>query len=389
MYIERLVKNWFWKISKVYPIVALVGPRQAGKTTFLKEQARQKKSNYLLFDDPDVRDLFETDIKKLEKQYLEGKEVTIFDEVQYCNGAGRTLKYLADNGKKLWITSSSEIVLCKDVLSFLVGRVTILRIYPFSLPEFFSAKNLVSGSDKMLQRGIWEHIRYGGYPQAVLVDDAEVKQKVLQDLYETMILKDVAMVFSIDDINSLNRMAKYLANSPGALLSYETISCNLGLPFRTVRKYLDAMEKSYLIVRVHPFFKNKNKELTKQPKVYFIDTGLCNAISRESEINGRIFENYVFSELVKMGYTLKFWRTKSKAEVDFIIEFGKEIVPMEVKLTCDKKVTRSMQSFIAEYKPKKAFVVYYQGKGGKVHINGCTVEFIDMVGLWKGLGKLQ
>ena len=110
MYIEREIKESFERVIKVYPVVALVGARQAGKTTFLKEHSKSMNASYLLFDDPDIRGLFEEDVKKFEKQYIEGFDVYILDEVQYCKNAGRNLKYLADTGKKMWITSSSEMI---------------------------------------------------------------------------------------------------------------------------------------------------------------------------------------------------------------------------------------------------------------------------------------
>src|SRR4030042_1662787 len=121
MYIERDVRGKFEKLNKIYPVLAIVGARQSGKTTFLKEQLKKLKASYLLFDDPDIRDLFEQDIKKFEKQYIEGYQTSVLDEVHYCKDAGRKIKYLADTGRKLWITSSSEILLSKEVLSFLVG----------------------------------------------------------------------------------------------------------------------------------------------------------------------------------------------------------------------------------------------------------------------------
>ena len=119
MYIEREIKNRFDKIFKSYNMVAVVGARQSGKTTFLKKQMGHYNSSYVLFDDPDARALFEEDIKKFELQYIQGKEVTVLDEIQYCKDAGRKLKYLVDSGRKLWITSSSEIILSKEILSFL------------------------------------------------------------------------------------------------------------------------------------------------------------------------------------------------------------------------------------------------------------------------------
>ena len=384
MYIEREIKNRFDKIFKSYNMVAVVGARQSGKTTFLKKQMGQYNSSYVLFDDPDARALFEEDIKKFELQYIEGKELTVLDEIQYCKDAGRKLKYLVDTDRKLWITSSSEIILAKEILSFLVGRVSILKLYPFSLDEFLHAQEQKATTSKIIQRAIWEHMRYGGYPKVVLTKDPEMKKIILADLYETMLLKDVARTFAIDDIRSLEEFSKYLAQSIGNIFSYHDFSSSLHVSFQTIKKYLDAMEKSYLIMRVYPYFTNKLKEIVKQPKLYFVDTGLRNTIAKEfdTEPDGKLFENYVFSEILKLGIIPKYWRTKTKTEVDFVIEKEKEVIPIEVKLQADSsKIERSMRSFINQYHPKTGFVVTYKGKSESININGCKVHFVNVTGL--------
>ncbi|MBS3056505.1 MAG: ATP-binding protein [Candidatus Aenigmarchaeota archaeon] len=386
MYIEREIKDKFKKVANVYSVVTLVGARQAGKTTFLKEQIKQLNSSYLLFDDPDIRELFEEDIKKFEKQNIEGHDISVLDEVQYCNDAGKKLKYLADVGRKIWITSSSEIVLSRDVLSYLVGRVSIIRLYPFSIQEFLNLKDQKELTPQILERVVWEHATFGGYPKVTLVEDIELKKTILKDLYDTMILKDIARVFSIEDLKSLENFVKYLSLNIGGLISYENISKDIKLSFQSLKKYLDAMEKSYLIARVLPFYTNKIKEITKQPKIYFIDTGLRNAISKNfgSAVDGKVFENYVFSELMKSGFYPKYWRTKSKAEVDFVIEKENEIIPIEVKLNNAMfTIERSLRSFIDTYKPKQALVVYYSGKGGTITINGCKISFVNILEMRK------
>jgi len=385
MYIEREIKEKFKKVNSAYPIVSLVGARQSGKTTFLKEQMKQSKSSYLLFDDPDIRNLFEEDIKKFEKQYIEGYDLSVLDEVQYCKNAGRNLKYLADKNRKIWLTASSEIILSKEVLSYLVGRVSIIRLYPFSIQEFLNAKNQKEFTQKVFERNVWEHIIYGGYPKVVTLEDTELKKTILKDLYDTMILKDIARNFSIEDIKSLEEFTKYLSVNIGGLISYESVSKDIKLSFQTLKKYLDAMEKSYLITRVQPFYRNKTKEITKQPKIYFIDTGLRNIIARNFsiEIDGKLFENYVLSELLKIGFSPKHWRTKSKAEVDFIIEKDSEIIPIEVKLDASEKIKRSLYSFIEAYKPKRAFIVTYKGENKPINVNGCKVIFTNTLNLRK------
>lgn len=386
MYIERDVKERFDKVAKVYNLVAVVGARQAGKTTFLREHIKNRHASYVLFDDPDARALFEEDIKKFEKQYINGYELAVLDEVQYCKDAGRKLKYLAEKNKKIWLTSSSEAILAKEILSYLVGRVSIIKLYPFSISEFLAAKGQKEVTSNILQRNVWEHITYGGYPKVVITDDNEIKKVILRDLYDTMLLKDIARTFSIEDIKALESFTKYLSVNIGSLLSYENISRDIKMSFHTMRKYLDAMEKSYLIVRIQPFYRNKSKEITKQPKIYFVDIGLRNAIANEfnQDPNGLQFENYVLSELLKFGMQPKHWRSKAKAEVDFVIEKDNCIIPIETKLNAEPgRVERSLHSFINTYKPKSALVVTYKGKNGKTNINGCSVHFTDILGMRK------
>jgi len=388
MYIEREIQKKFKKIFKSYNMVAVVGARQAGKTTFLKKHMNEYNSSYVLFDDPDARLLFEEDIKKFELQYIEGYNLTVLDEVQYCKDAGKNLKYLVDTGRKLWITSSSEIILAKEILSFLVGRVSIVKLYPFSFDEFLISKGHKTTTPGIIQRTIWEHMQYGGYPKVVLTKDIDMKKTILSDLYDTMLLKDVARTFAIDDIRALEEFSMYLAQSIGNIISYNDFSSSLNISFQTIKKYIDAMEKSYLIKRVFPFFSNKLKEIVKQPKLYFVDTGLRNVISKDFDVesNGKVFENYVFSELLKLGIIPKYWRTKTKAEVDFVVEKDKELIPIEVKLKADPgRIERSLKSFIHHYKPKTALVVTYKGKKGSIKVDGCTVRFVDIVGLKKYL----
>jgi len=392
MYVERDISLRFGKLRSAYNIIALVGARQAGKTTFLKERMKGTKSAYLLFDDPDIRGVFEEDIKKFEMQYLEGRDIAVFDEVQYCRDAGPKLKYVAEKGHRIWLTSSSEIILAKEILSYLVGRVSVLKLYPFSIGEFLRARKQERASGALLRRLVWEHMAYGGYPKAVTTEDLETKRIILNDLYETMILKDIARTFSIDDIRSLEDFTRYFSSYLGGIVSYETVSKSVGISFQTLKKYLDAMEKSYLIARVPPFSTNKSKEITKRPKVYFVDTGLRNAVAKSfpSEPDGRLFENYVFSELVKSGFSPKYWRTKAGAEVDFVIEVGGRPIPIEAKLDAQPgKAGSGLRSFIEVYGPGKALVVSYGGAAGEMMVGNCRTLFTDILGMKRFLSEMQ
>ena len=387
MYIERDIKYKFKRAAENYGIVALVGARQTGKTTFLKHHLREHDARYVLFDDLVARTQFDDEFKQFELEYVSGTDLTVLDEVQYGTEAGTKLKYLVDTGNKLWITSSSELLLAKEVLSYLVGRVKVLRLHTFNFPEFLKAKGL-KVLPKVARSGlVTEHINYGGYPRVVLSEDTEFKRDYLKDLIEILLLKDVVNTFGLRNMTGLERLVRYLALFPGDLLNKERAASELEINRHTLTQYLDAMEKSYIIHRVRPFFTNKRKEMVKQERVYFLDTGLRNAVVNEfdAQVGGRVFENYVLVELLKMGYRPNYWRTRAKAEVDFVIDEA-GIIPIEVKSHMDpRRIGKSLRSFIESYEPQRAYVVGLKGTSGETQVNTCKVVFTDLPGLWEHL----
>ncbi len=387
MYIERDIKDMFKRAADNYGIVALVGARQAGKTTFLKHHMREHDARYVLFDDLVARTQFDDEFKQFELEYISGTDLTVLDEVQYGTEAGTKLKYLVDTGNRLWITSSSELLLAKEVLSYLVGRVKVLRLHTFNFPEFLRAKGHKVLPSVARSGLVSEHIIYGGYPRVILSEDTEFKRDYLRDLLETLLLKDVARTFGLRNMTNLEKLTRYLALSPGILMNKETVSSDLEINRHTLTQYLDAMEKSYIIHSVSPFYTNKRKEMVKQQKVYFVDTGLRNAIVNDfrPEIDGHIFENYVLVELLKMGYRPNYWRTRAKAEVDFVIDEA-GIIPIEVKSHMDpRRVKKSLRSFIESYEPQRAYVVGLRGTAGETEVNKCKVVYTDLPGLWEHL----
>ncbi|MDY6788418.1 MAG: ATP-binding protein [Candidatus Nanohaloarchaea archaeon] len=377
VYIERDLREKFRRTDRTHSIVAVVGPRQSGKTTFLKKQMEGKDASYVMFDDPEAKALFEEEIKKFDLQYVQGHDVAVLDEIQYCESAGRNLKYLADKGRKLWITSSSETILRKKVLSRLVGRASICRLYPFNLEEFLRAKGQKALNSEIEERLLWEHAVYGGYPKVALTEGKDLKKDILHSLYETILLKDVAQTFSIDDIDALKSLTRYLAHNTGKTVNYQTISNNLDISFKTLKKYLTALEKSYIIDRTDPFHTNKKKEIAKRPKLHFIDNGMLNTLrgSFPDSLTGELFENYVYTELIKGGHKPKFWRTKSKAEVDFVLDKSPPI-PIEVKLERKSSDTpKGLRSFISRYEPDIALVVRSSGEEHREEIDSCIVHY--------------
>jgi len=396
MYVERDIHEDFDLRDGGYPLVAVVGPRQSGKTTFLMERMKGRDARYVLFDDDDVMRSFISDVKGFEFHYLEGKELGVLDEVQDAEDAGRKLKYLVDSGRKLWITGSSEVILGKEVLSHLVGRASVLRLYPFSFQEFARARGMDRSDEVISKRLMREHMAYGGYPAVVMDSDQEMKRTRLRYLLDILVFRDISRTFSIPDSKGLERLIRYLAVNSGGMLSFETACKVTGLTYPTLMKYLDALEMSYIIQRITPFFSNKNKELSRRPKVYFVDPGIRNTVlgHHPQEPDGAAFENYVFQEILRKGVRPRFWRTKSKAEVDFILESGVTPIPVEVKLSNhDNSLTGSFRSFLDSYEPKEAFVVHFDGKDRTMERNGCNIHFLSLPGFmdsvdWKALHHL-
>ena len=390
VYVNRELETVFTKAITAFRVIAVVGPRQSGKTTFLRKMLEKHGGNYVSLDDPDARELFDRDIKQFEIQYLRENIPNGLDEVQYGKNAGLKLKYLADKGYSLWVTSSSEIFLSADVLSYLVGRVCILRLYPFSFREFLRAKGIVSNSETIIRRALWEHMQYGGFPGVVLSNDTEVKRLILVNLLETMVLRDIVRNFSISDINSLQRVITFLAHSGSQLLSMDDISRSLDLSFQTVRKYIDAIQKAYIIFLAKPYFTNKLKELSKRPKVFFIDTGMRVMITGEKESSGPLLENYIATELLKMGFAPKFWMSKSKAEVDVVIETVNGPVPVEIKKSKYIRVPRSLLAFIRRYHPPVAYVVQYESPCVKtIIVEGTKIVYTSIPDFFSHAAKME
>ena len=186
---------------------------------------------------------------------------------------------------------------------------------------------------EMIKPFFLDFINFGGFPRVALCESSEEKIMVLKNIYQTYLLRDVRDLIDISDDYKMQALVKALSLQIGNLLSYQELSTIAGVSFETLKKYLNFLEKTYIIQRITPFFKNKRTELVKNPKQYFIDTGLRNIVIndfRRIDIRvdkGSLLENYHFSEYLKKGIVPRFWRIKSGAEVDFVLEDYQEAIP--------------------------------------------------------------
>ncbi len=388
MYIERILESKILPYLNKREIIAVIGPRQSGKTTLIKNilsKIKNARVNFVSFDDIEALEIFSNDIKSFVKLYVENYDYVFIDEVQYATESGKKLKYIYDFTKaKLFISGSSSAEISIKSLKYLVGRIFIFELLPFSFGEFLYAKDkklheiYVSKRfgkeiNEKLNGLIREFIIFGGYPRVVLSETDEEKITVLKNIYGTLVLHEARDLLGLSDLDKFTKLIKALSLQIGNLINYAELSELTGLTQPKLKKQFEMLERLYIIKRCLPYGKNKRTELIKNPKVYFIDTGLRNATLGNFTATrgdfGSLYENFVFSEFLKRGKELNYWRTKNGAEVDFVFDG----VPVEIKTT--PRTGKSLYSFINKYKPEEAFVVS-EREEPDIKVNGTDVRFV-------------
>ena len=385
MYIERKLENKIKKYLDSPEIIAIVGPRQSGKTTLAKKIFKNlENSIFISFEDISLRRLFDEDTDTFCKQHIAPYRYICIDEFQYSRSGGQRLKYIYDTfpGKKIFITGSSSIDLTVKTLRFLVGRIFIFQLFPLSFDEFLDfkdrnlfklleeepgtiiTKGLHPSIHEQLSRWFKEFSVYGGFPRVVLSDNIEEKREVLKNLFLTFIMRDVKDFVNLREDYKLNKLVKALSFQVGNIISFNELSQLSELTYPSVKSYLNILEKTFIIKLISPFYTNKRTELVKSPKVYFVDSGLRNQVASNFLLpddrgdKGALFENFLFSEFLKTGIVPNFWRSKSNAEVDFVWEMENRTIAVEAKSKLKRgDVPVSLKSFIEKYNPGKIFIV--------------------------------
>ncbi|MDO8490123.1 MAG: ATP-binding protein [bacterium] len=357
---------------KTPEILLFIGARQAGKTTILKQlQARieDRPTYFLTLEDPDYLRLLNESPKNLFSIFtidLRGKATVFIDEIQYLSNPSNFLKYFYDEYRdviKLIVSGSSAFYLDRKFTDSLAGRKKICKVRTLSFREFlrFKAEDQLSTVDfekisiseqEKIIPYYGEYMLYGGYPRVVLAPLHE-KKDVLQELAYSYIKKDVFdSHIRRDDV--FYALFKILSSSIGQLLNASELASTLGVSKTSIDHYLSVMQKSFHICLVRPLFKNIRKELSKMPKIYFCDTGLRNFFANNfdpfegRDDKGALLENAVYRQLIERHEEddVKFWRTISKNEVDFIVS---ETYALEVKSNPKQFKESKYQMFLETY----------------------------------------
>jgi len=345
--------------------IILVGPRQTGKTTLLNMVA-EKQSQPVLFwncDEPETRNfLSNTNTSEL-KLAIGNHKIIIIDEAQNVDNIGLTLKLIIDNfkGVQILATGSSSFDLRNRLNEPLTGRKLEYQLFPISSSEIIASKGLLEE-----KRILESRLIYGSYPD--IITQPKNAKELLLNLAGSYLYKDI---LSLEDVRKpviLDKLLVALALQIGNEVSYNELAKTIQADSKTVEKYIDLLEKCYVVFRLHAFSRNLRNELKKSRKIYFYDTGIRNAILQNfaavglRQDIGVLWENFFIAERIKRNHynqhyaRIYFWRTIQQQEIDFIEESDGQITAFEIKWNENKKV-KFPASFISTYPIKDTFVV--------------------------------
>lgn len=330
------------KLAQGYPIVAITGPRQAGKTMLAKATFPDKR--YVSLEDPDERAFAEEDPRGFLARFPDG---AILDEAQRCPALFSYLQTLVDAERRMGmfvLTGSQQFGLLSNITQTLAGRVGMIQLLPFSLQELQAGNVPVNGLDDLLWRGM--------YPP--IYDRNLAPEQWFANYVMTYVERDVRQIIEVQNLSLFQRFIKMCAARCGQLINLSSMANDCGVSHGTIRSWLSVLEAGYVVFLLQPHHQNFGKRLVKTPKLYFYDTGLAAFLLgiRDAEhlsihsARGALFENFIIGELLKRRYNqgllsnLYFWRNNTGDDVDVVIEQGEKLMPVEIK---------SGQTFTTDY----------------------------------------
>lgn len=344
--------------------IIVVGPRQVGKTTLLKMLANEYDRKVLVWncDEPDVRRKLTEPTSTMLGNETAGYDIVFIDEAQRVQNIGITLKLLIDNypEKQVVVTGSSAIELSNFINEPLTGRKYEYVLFPFSAEELI-IENGIQEERRLLER----RLIYGAYPE--VVNNPGEERETLTNLVSSYLYKDI---FAFQDVRKpeiIEQLLQALALQVGSEVSFNELGRLLGLNSVTVQRYIDLLEKSYVIFHLRSFSRNVRSELKKSRKIYFCDNGVRNALIGDYKPlalrtdTGALWENYLISERMKHNaYNAfygksYFWRTQQQQEVDYIEDYDSVLHAYEFKWSGTKQ-PRLTDTFMKNY-PDHTFKV--------------------------------
>jgi len=374
--IDNQIINHFQKYKQA---LILLGARQVGKTTLLKRLFPD--AQYYLLDNAPVRNILESyDINTYRQLITPNVKTVILDEIHLLSDPGRAIKIIYDQLSeiRLVITGSSSLSIKNKTTESLAGRKIDYHLFPLTFSEYLYQMGIEASlnaniSDHILGSQNSKHVYpfdlktiidnvliYGLYPNLI---NNPSDQKYLTNLSDSVVFKDLLELKLLENRSAALSLLTLLAYQIGNLINYAEIGRRLHMDSRTVKKYVDIFEQSYLVFRLYPFSTNQRDEIGKTPKIYFHDLGLRNALIGDfSAISlrtdrGALFENFITSEFLKLnsyfdlGFKLNYWRLKQGSEIDLVLTKSNDLIGVEVKYT-DKKINSAFRNRYPQAKVK-------------------------------------
>jgi predicted AAA+ superfamily ATPase len=321
------------RLARGFPVLALTGPRQSGKTTLARATFPDKP--YVSLENPDERDFAEQDPRRFLARFPEG---AILDEVQRCPALLSWLQGLVDERQVMGqfvLTGSAQFDLIAGMSQSLAGRVGRVELLPLSLAEMQDGSCLPSTLDQLLLNGAYPAI----YQRDLMGNDW------FPNYVATYLERDVRQIIAVRDLSQFQRFVRMCAARSGQLLNLAALGADCGISAVTAREWLSVLEASYLVTCLPPYFQNFGKRLVKSPKLYFLDVGLMAwllGIRDEQSVathaaRGALFETWVVSEMIKQRFNagqpadLYFWRDSAGHEIDVVYETAAGLQAVEIK----------------------------------------------------------
>ncbi len=340
-------------------VLIIYGARRVGKTTMLKNLLEKSKRKYK-YDSGDnirIQELLSSQDFDTILNYAEGYDIIAIDEAQNIPNIGQALKILIDNKPELVIiaTGSSSFDLSQKTGEPLTGRKRTVTLFPLSMQELNKTYNKYELKEKLN-----DFLIFGTYPEVLTAKTKNEKLEILDELVNSYLLKDIFTLENIKMSKTITDLLKLLAFQTGQLISFHELSNSLGVNIRTVERYIDLLEKSFVIYNLYGYAKNLRKEVRKKMKYYFYDNGVRNGIIKqfnEPEYRndiGQLWENFIVSErLKKISYERKFinryfWRDYKQNEIDYIEEINGNLFAYEIKFS--KQKVKKTEAFFRNYK---------------------------------------
>ena len=346
--------------------ILLLGARQVGKTTLLKEFEKRQTDEVLFLncDDSITVSMLTNRNQQQLKMLIGTAKIIIIDEAQKVNNIGLTLKIIVDNfpGVQVIATGSSAFELRNRLNEPLTGRKYEYQLFPISTNEIYKTSGYLD-----LQRLFEQRLIYGSYPD-ILTHGAEAHE-LLNSLTESYLYKDILASENLRKPELLDKLLQALAFQVGSEVSYIELAQTIGCDAKTIERYIDLLEKCFIIFRLNGLSRNLRNELKKAKKVYFYDNGVRNAIIQQfapldmrNDV-GALWENFFISERIKYNHyrqyycNIYFWRTKSQQEIDYIEERDGTFTAFEMKWNPNKSKTAIPKSFLNAYPVNETAVI--------------------------------